>query len=206
MRIRDVIEVKQNLHIVMRERGKIVQRRDGHNIFVNLGREWLTELIAYRSFSPDTPFREDRIRYMGFGIGGTRQLALPTANADPLLTVYPGTNVQTDTDPAVSRLERPVRVSGSTTATPGTSGDVWVGLVQTPPLFPSGTSVTFRRLFDSLEVSYGIFTSVPMSEIGLFTEAADPQIFDNTLVAYDTFDTLSKTSAFELEVNWTLSF
>src|SRR3972149_4332718 len=99
MRIVDTIEVKQNLHLVMRENGKIEARRDGHNIFVDLGREWLTELISYRSFSPDVTYRDDRVRYMGVGIGGTRQLALAVANVDPLLTIYPGTNAQTDTDP-----------------------------------------------------------------------------------------------------------
>lgn len=206
MRFVDTVQVKQNLHLVARERGKIVARRDGHNIFVDLGREWLCQLISYSAFSPDVPYRNDRVRYMGVGIGGTRQLALGVANAAPLVTVYPGTNSQTDTEPTVTKLERPVRVTGSTSVTPGISGDRWIEQVQAPPLFPSGTSTTFRRLFQKTEVSYSTFTTVPLSEIGLFTDSADPQIFDNTLIAYDTFDTLSKTSAIEIEVSWTLSF
>lgn len=216
MRIYDDVEVKQNVFITARERGKIVDLREGHNIFVDLGREWLTQLIAYKAFNPDEVYRNDRIRYMGFGIGGTRQLALGTANSAPIgssgdpyeANSYSGVggNAQTDVDPTVTTLERPVRVTGGISVYPGLAGDRWIEQIQAPPEFPTGTSVTFKRLFQSFEVSYGTFTSMPLSEIGLYTDAAIPENYLNTLVAYDTFDTLSKTTAFELEVRWTLSF
>ena len=216
MRFNEDIEVKQNLHIVARERGKIVARRDTHNIFVDLGREWLSRLIAYQSYNPDVVQRNDRIRYMGFGIGGTRQLALAKANTSPIggsgnaYEAYGATgvggNAQTDLDRSVSTLERPVRVSGGSTRYPGVSGDVWVGLIQAPAQHNSGTSVTFTRLFLSEEVSYLPFASVPLSEVGLYTSGADPGFYLNPLVAYDTFDTLSKTSAISLEVTWTFNF
>ncbi len=206
MRLGEEIEVKQNLHLVMRERGKIVGRRDGHNIWLNLGREYLASLIAYATFSPLTPERNDRIRYMGFGIGGTRQVAPGVANVAPISPPYTGTNNQTDTDPTITRLERPVRLSGSGTNYPGLAGDVWVGQVQAPAVHVTATEVTFTRLFTSEEISYGSFLSVPISEVGLFTNAANPNYYLNTIVAYDTFDTLSKTSAFELEVSWTIRF
>jgi hypothetical protein len=57
--------------------------------------------------------------------------------------------------------------------------------------------------------------TVPLSEAGLFTNNASPNVapkllqpgFDATsFVAYDTFDSVSKTTAFELEVNWTVRF
>jgi len=47
---------------------------------------------------------------------------------------------------------------------------------------------------------------VPLSEVMLYTNAAAPNVYNNTGVAYDVFDTLSKTDAFELEVAWTLQF
>jgi hypothetical protein len=200
------IEVKQNVHLIARERGKIVARRDGHNIWVNLGREYLAGLIAYASFTPVTPERDDRIRYMGLGIGGTRQLALPVANAAPLVTAYPGTNAKTDTDPTVTILERPVRTSGSSDPYPGQGADVWVGQIQAPATHGTATEVTFKRLFSTLEISYSPFLTVPLSEVGLFTASANVNIFNNLLVAYDTFDTLSKTNAFELEIDWTVRF
>ncbi len=202
----DEIEVKQNLSLIARERGKIVAKREGHNIWLNLGREYLASLIAYQSFSPLTPERDDRVRYMGFGIGGTRQVAPGVANSTPISPPYVGTNVQTDTDPTITTLERPVRISGSSSAYPGLAGDIWVGQVQAPAVHDLPTEVTFRRLFTQLEVSYAPFTSVPLSEIGLFTSAAVPGNHLNPIIAYDTFDTMSKTSAVAIEVVWTIRF
>lgn len=209
--IKDDIEVKSNVFLTMRERGKLVARREGHNIWLNLGREYLAQLISYSSYTPLTPERNDRVRYMGLGIGGNRQIAPGVANSPPLGGAVPpndyaGTNSQTDADPTVTRLERPVRVSGSNTAYPGLAGDVWIGQVQAPAVHPIATQVTFIRLFTQLEVSYGTYLSVPLSEVMLFTNAADPAVFNNTGVAYDTFDTLSKTNAFELEISWTIRF
>lgn len=201
-----VIEVKQNLHLVMRDRGKIIARRDGHNIWVNLGREYLASLIAYASMSPLTPERNDRIRYMGLGIGGARQLALGVANANPLLTAYPGSNAQTDTDTTVATLERPVRITGSSDPYPGQGTDAWIGQVQAPATHTAVTEVTFKRLFTQLEVSYAPFLTVPLSEVGLYTAGAATNVYNNNLIAYDTFDTLSKTNAFELEIAWTIRF
>lgn len=206
MRFVDTIEVKSNLIITSRERGKIVARREGHNIWLNLGREYLASLISYSSFTPVTPERNDRLRYMGLGIGGTRQLALPTANSAPIVTAYPGTNAQTDAEPTLTRLERPVRISGSSDPYPGLAGDTWLGQVQAPAQHPVATQTVLNRLFTQVDVSYSPFLTVPLSEIGLFTGSALPNVYNNTLVAYDTFDTLSKTAAFELEVAWTIRF
>ena len=209
MRLQATVEIKNNLRITARERGKIVQRRDGHNIWVDLGREYLAALIALTSYGPDVPERNDRIKYIGFGIGGTRQVAPGVANTAPMSVAYPGTNLQTDTDPSVTTLERPVRVSGSTTAPsdPYNPADVWLGTIQAPPIHNTPTQVTFRRLFLQTEISYSTFATVPLSEVMLFTSAANPVgVPLNTGVAYDTFDTISKTGALELEVEWTVRF
>lgn len=209
MKLRATVEVQNNLKLTVRERGKLVTVRDGHNIWVDLGREYLAALISLTAYGPDVPERNDRIKYMGFGIGGTRQVAPSVANVPPMSTAYPGTNTQTDLDPTVTTLERPVRVSGSTTvpSSPYSPSDVWLGTVQAPAIHSTPTQVTFRRLFLQTEISYSTYTSVPLSEVGLFTAAAAPtgQPF-NTLVAYDTFDTISKTGAFEIEVEWTVRF
>jgi len=196
LRFTDDIEVKQNLHIIARERGKIVAQRDGHNIWVDLGREWLARLIGYASLGPDVPEEDFRVKYMGFGIGGTRQLAPATANSPPISPPYTGSNLQTDIDPTVVRLERPVRISAA----------AWIGQVQFPPDHDSVFHTTFHRLFTQSEVSYGSFLTVPLSEVGLFTADADPGVGDNTLIAYDTFDTISKTTSVEIEVVWTIRF
>lgn len=209
MRIRETVRVRNNLKITARDRGKIAARREGHNIWLDLGREYLASLIALVSYGPDTPERNDRVKYIGFGIGGTRQVAPGVANTPPLSVAYPGTNVQTDTDPTLTTLERPVRVSGTTTgpSDPYNPSDVWLGTIQAPPIHSSATEVTFRRLFLQTEISYSTFTTVPLSEVMLFTSAANPVGQPlNTGIAYDTFDTLSKTGSFELELEWSVRF
>jgi len=207
MKLQETIEVKSNLRIIARERGKIVARREGHNIWLDLGREYLASLISYASYgSPDTPERDDRIKYIGLGIGGTRQASLSVANSAPMSTAYPGSNDQTDTNPTVTTLERPVRISGTTTVPPYDAGDVWLGQIQAPVVHSPSTVAIFTRIFSSSELSYSSFTTVPLSEIMLFTGAADINVYNNTGVAYDTMDTLSKTVAFALEVDWSISF
>jgi hypothetical protein len=213
----DRIEVKSNLRLTLRERGKIRARRQGHNIWVNLGREWLATLIDYTALPspptvlPVTTEEDRRVRYMGLGIGGNRQLNLAIANSAPMSTHYPGTNAQTDTDPTVTLLERPVRLSsvGSPVPPPYSATDVWLGQVVAPAVHNTATSTTFTRLFTTGEISYGPFLSVPLSEIGLFLHNNSPTYINlpnNTFIAYDTFDTLLKTSAFALEVDWTIRF
>ncbi len=78
LRVCDDIQINLNLNLTMRERGKIVARREGHNIFLNAGRAWISRLISYATFSPLVAEDDDRIRYMGLGIGGSRQLAPAT--------------------------------------------------------------------------------------------------------------------------------
>jgi len=219
MRFTATIEYESNLEIVVRERGKIRDRRETHNIWVDLGRGYLPQRIAYQSLpasgvvSPVVPQDDRGVRYMGFGIGGSRQLQLSVANNPPLSTHYPGTNVQVDTDATVQVLERPVRISSpvpsSPTLPPYAAGDVWLGQVQAPAIHVTATSVTFKRIVSESEISYGPFLSVPVSEIGLFLHSTNPNyinIYNNTLIAYDTFDSIPKTTAFSFEVAWTIRF
>jgi len=207
LHIRDDIEVRSNLSLTLRERGKIVARREGHNIWLNTGRQYLAELLAYASFGPDTPQRNDRIKFMGLGIGGTRQLAAATADTYPLTDYVPvGAFTQTDIDPMVTKIERPVRVSG---ATGGPAPlDAWLSRIGASPSWATIFEVTFSCAFTPAQINYAIYNTVPLSEVGLFTSLADPKQPSNigAMVAYDTFDTLSKTLSVELEVLWTIKF
>ena len=204
MRLHESVEVNVNLSIIGRERGKIIVRRDGHNIWLDLGREFLAELLTLSAFNPDTPERDDRIKYFGLGIGGSRQFMNPFPAA--IETAYgPRSVAQTDEDATLTQLESPVRLSGGITGAVE-PGDLWLGAVQAPVVHPVATDAEFRRLFTANELNYGPFESVPISEVGMFTSAADPSTNANIMVAYDTFDTISKTSALELEVVWTIKF
>lgn len=194
-----------NVHITLRDKphGRIVEERKTHNIFLNYGREWLSELVALDASG--ATFRTDRIRYMAFGIGGTRQL-LSVSTIQSLYGGWSGytTPTQTDTDPTVTGLEYPVEVTGSD----------YYDDVKQPATFPEAGIVRFTSIAGYYEISYIAGpTSVPLSEIGLFTEGVTDQSVspeaappERYMVAYNTFDTLSKTQDYVLQVDWELRF
>lgn len=206
--------VKNNLILTLRERGKIVTRREGHNVWLDVGRTLLCNLIAYNDFSPLTPAEDNRPRYMGFGIGGSRQNLL-SAHQPPLSTHYPGTNLQSDVNQHLTRLERPVRFSspGVPTLPTGTypsltydPADVFLRQVDFPPVAATTTSRRFTCTLAEADFSYGPFGSVGLSEIGLFSNAADINDYAASPVAYDTFDSIPKSALFTLQVDWTIRF
>ena len=234
----DPIPVGSNVRLTLRDKpgGDVVDERVSHNIFLNYGREWISELVGLDAGY--VPFRTDRIRYMAFGIGGTDQL-IPSATLRALWTGFPnawgftnpadpttggygvdsgpavGDPAQTDTDPLVTGLEYPVQYESASYADD----------VAAPASFPEAGTVRFTTVLGYNQVSFGAATSVPISEIGLFTETADPldpplpatrQVTPpipplpglgvRYMVAYNTFPPLSKTSAFVLQVDWELRF
>jgi hypothetical protein len=195
--IKDYIEAKSNIEIILRERGKIVGRRETHNIFVSVGEAWLAQLICGET--------SNYISQMGFGIGGSKQNN-SLVDEPPLSTSYPtvGAHSQTDIDPLVTALERAVCISSSSVPiTPGV--DVWLKTVASPT-HPSSNRTRFVCVLSEVEVSFGTFSIVPVSELGLFTSDKNPLIRTNQLVAYDTCAPIPKTTALELEIRWTVIF
>jgi len=188
------LQIKTNIEILVRERGKLIERRETQNIFVDVGRAWLAQYIG----GEVTTY----INQMGVGIGGDRQ---NNAFADQApLTVYPtvGARSQTDSDVSVVALERPVCVSSAShPISPGQ--DTWLKLMA-PPDHPTPNRSRFTAIFAEQEVNFWQFSVVPVSEIGLFTSEKDPYVRTNQLVAYDTFEPISKTTAIALEVRWTI--
>jgi hypothetical protein len=205
----DRLEVKWNLEILGFDRGKrrILHQRT-HNIVVNNGRQFIVEALSASAFGGGgfTRVQNHVVRYIGVGIGGTRQSASEASNS-PLADTYPdgygGANIQTDEDLTVSRLERPVK------ATPS----LWLKQVAAPPAFPSATSVTYSALFDAADLNLAPHVQMPISEIGLYSSGADPAQPNggsgtypgatSHMIAYDTFITLHKTGFWALLVNWT---
>jgi hypothetical protein len=226
--VENELQVRSNLKLIARERGKMVARREGHNIWVNIGREFLAGLICYASYAGyvGTPERNDRVQFMGLGIGGNRQNALALANSSPLGGAtppnhYSGSNAQTDTDPTLQYLERPVRVSWSgptPTASPyDPVDDEWyaqVGPVTGITGHPTAYETRFTTLIGETQIngSTSYYPSVPLSEVGLFTGAINRHLPSsvtnpsNVYLAYDTFDTISKTVGVTFEIEWTIRF
>jgi len=153
-------------------------------------------LLCYSSMTGPTPLEDRRIRYMGFGIGGIRQLS-PLASAIPLVGDYPGTNVALDTNPKVTQLERPVRVSVSDY------------LFELPvPVLTSSTfySATYTASLGLNDLTYGSYLSIPVSELGLFLSGSDVEIGTNQPMGYDICEMVTKTQLTTLDVNWAVRF
>jgi len=206
-------EGKSNLRITLRERGKLVTERVGHNIWLDTGRSFLAQVMSFASY-PST-FQQTLLpRYVTFGIGGKKQNELGVANVNPCLSNYPGPNSQLDIDRSVTKLERPARISwtNAPSAPSGTYGnyvydpaDVWLIQV-TPAIHPTLYSLEWTCSFLTTDFSSGPFLSVPLSEIGLVLSGASVNVYNNQVIAYDTFDSIPKTSNFTVDVSWTVRF
>ena len=209
MFIDDRCEAKWNLEILGFDRGKkkVLHQRT-HNIVVNNGRQFLLEAMSAASFASGeiTRVQNSVVRYMGLGIGGTRQVVAEASQsplADPFPDGYGGTNGQTDVALTVSRLERPVKATQTS----------WLKQVSAPPTFPSANAVTYSALFEAQDINLPPYTSLPISEIGLYSSAANPANPNggsgpypgatSSMIAYDTFLSLHKTGYWSLLVNWT---
>jgi|WetSurMetagenome_2_1015567.scaffolds.fasta_scaffold17866_2 hypothetical protein len=225
MLIASSIQARSNVFITARERGKKVPAlcREGHNRWVNFGREFLTRVVRpaadWSHYSPDV------VKFMGFGIGGEFQTITITGD---LATHYPGQASFADDDITVSMLERPIKVSG--TAGVGSSPGVWLQPIivdgDTPSTIGSpATTIEFMALFnDSGELDLsGAYTNIPLSEIGLFDSSevaslqsdavynysASPAYIGasrQSLLAYHPFSPVTKTPSISLEVRWQLQF
>lgn len=220
--------MRDNVLILHRQRGKIVESRQGHNVLVDEGREWLASLICLTSQGPDVPEEIRRVKYMGFGIGGNLQVD-PGADIAPLSVSYPAgsdpnitTGKEHDDDfptkalgtvgGIIETLERPVRITGGSTTYPGAGGDRWLSDPATHNFImthPTVTSTRFHTWFDASagDFIYGSFTSMPLSEAGLFlSDASDTGSPFETLIAYHSFVPIILSSVSELEVIWDVNF
>lgn len=215
--------MKANVRIEMRERGKLVDVREGHNIFLERGRIWLAQMIGLVQHLPDTPTRSDRIRYMGVGVGGKEQSNISVATTAPITTLYPagsdpeasGGNDYDDTfpvSPIINTLERPVKITGSTTDPYATApaSDVW--LIDTPNFFTTHltlTEATFHGRLEASDVNLGGFLpQVPLSEVALLTDEAgvDLNAPYSPAVGYFSFATMTKLPNSEIMFTWSVRF
>lgn len=212
MRIEEDIQVRSNLQITLYDRGKKRKHFQAtHNIIVYGGRTFLIENIAAQSFSGAgfTRHQNTVVRYIGFGIGGTRQNSADAVSS-PLSDAYPGgyggTNVQTDIDRNVGRLERPVLASAG----------LWMKEVATPATFLSVSEVQWTTTFGQLDINLAPHTAMPLSEVAMYKSSADPALPNGgagaypgptgQTLAYDTFDTFHKNAAFTAVVQWAWRF
>ena len=192
--------------------GRIVDQRVGHNVFTNLGRNWLTRLIVAAEFpasqAADLNLTDDgggttdsyavggktyRVRYVGVGIGGTLQSITPPG---------PGGQVE---EASVPGIERQVLITATDYLRQIQPADDTAD----PELFPTQYSVQCKAIFGYDDISfpaqptYG--TNVPVTEIALFTSRAGATVAGGTgSICYHQFSPISKTPDFALVINWDL--
>jgi len=211
--------MRDNVQIYHRKNGKLVEAKSAHNIMTQYGREWLTKMVSCTSFFPQTPEADERLKYFGLGIGSTRggptgdstiDTAYPAGN-DPNATSGDEYDPEYPTDPDITTLELPVRKSGGSNPYPSAAGtDVW--LFGPPEFYNTHQtlySVSCHIIVDATsgDVIYSPFTTMPLSEAGLFTDVADVNdAYDTSLVAYVSFDTITIDATSELEFIWSLRF
>lgn len=217
------MQVRSNikLSLVDPRTGEVVEQRESHNIFLDYGRDWLAHLISIDAAG--AYFRSDRIKYMAVGIGGTNQIVASADIRNPAVYNYPGfpndwaggvgtgDPSQAHTNPSITALEWPVEI---------VTGEYY-DLISQPATFPETGVVRYTAVLGVNEVSFGAATTVPLSEIGLFTEQIDTQtgglatpplvwagqpVVEKSMVAYNQFSTLSKTNDFVLQIDWELRF
>lgn len=190
---KEKVQIEGFFSCYCRERGKIVPgtRREGKNIWTLAGREHLARLMSYSSYTGPVGARNDRIRYIGFGIGTTPEVS------------------------TVSQLVSPVAYS---TASGGLFlAELAIPTYPFQTIGSFGTAVRYTRDFSETEISTTV--SVDLTEAGIFTDGSPTSSFspgtrDLSLAnagaqvpnGYKTFEALKKTQNFVLSVAWEVRF
>ena len=228
--------MKPNVHIVVRERGKIVTTRDLHNIWTVYGRTWLGTLLGLDV--GDVAEHVGGIKYIGFGMGSVTQNQRYMVEGTPLNSIYLISSAPTSgytfdetspTSPEINSLELPVTVVPTTTSDVynSPSGEDW----RVTPIYTTGydadpwharpnstspsNAVRFNygtehnrleALVFGRPVAGSEYPFMPISEIGLFADDADPDDPFAPPVTYANFDTIQVSDQTDLYVTWDIVF
>lgn len=185
------IAVHSNVELYLRERGKLVDRRIGHNVFTVTGRNLLSKLISWSTIaSTDIPYTNRRARWMGLGSGSQLEVTTVVGLNQPVLVVSPDKYLA-----AIQTVEFPTSTSVRFTREFGTSD---VNLAGTP------VTITEAGLF--ADVSPGLNNSTDDVPYTLGGTTLSPTVGTNPPIAYKAFDGLTKTVDFTLEIRWEFRF
>ena len=183
------------------ENYKEIQRIERHNVFTNMGRNWIRDLISVPTYAyPERGNVNVRPMYHALGVGGAEQTETP-----------PGGGTYTEIQ-SVTNLELPVIINRDPEL-------YWAQCSAQPDLtdtgvFPDPYTVRYRSIILPNQVSFAeqptYGTLVPISEAALFTSACTPatQLPPGPpsvaigMIAYAVFPPVYKTSANLLEVIW----
>jgi hypothetical protein len=211
----DLLNPESNVRITVLENGKPVDTLESHNVVTNIGRNWLRNLVGAASYPASGSAVEGvnaltsaRVRYMGFGVGGSLGQTGFFNSQEELVTV--------------TTLEDYVKITDSNPVAPATRYLVQVlPQVAANKSFPTNYSIRFTAVLSESLISYegnisrsgtGVGTNVPISEAGLYISTADPGLAPDvgvnptSLVAYNIFSPISVTPNITLRVDWEFRF
>lgn len=197
MRIRDVegLAPRVNFKLIARERGKLslANCREGHNVFTNVGADWLASLVAWAVIGggPDVPYTNRRPRWIGLGTGSQTEVPGVTGLVTPAL-VTPSSYLG-----AIQDVQRPTSNSTLFIREFGT-GELSIGVGQSVPITEAGLFA------DVYPVSTG--GGQDDSVVGAADTTLDPTTGVNPPVAYHTFPVVTKTADFSFRIEWTFTF
>jgi hypothetical protein len=187
---KSVVEVQGWVKLVMRERGKLVpgSHREGHNIWTNTGREFLAMLMSLET-PPMVPFRQDRIQYIGVGIGSQIEDASVQGLVQP---------VEFSTNLFLATLDIPPSFPLLPTRT----------TVRYHKLF-SESEITIGA--GEVTISeIGLFTNGDPNAVPIYNPGSRNKTIavaaQQAPVAYKTFDPVTKKDSLQLEVSWEIRF
>jgi hypothetical protein len=178
---KSVVEVKGWVTAILRERGKIVKKVEGHNIWTNTGREFIAMLMSLSVGS--TKFRADNVAYIGVGSG------TQTEDAGVLQLLTP---IAYTTGQFLAALDVPPTFPLSPSRT----------TVQYHRTFLENEITLSAGTINVTEI--GLYTD------GSPSSSYTPGTRDRTLanaaqqapVAYKSFDALGKTNTMQLDLSW----
>jgi hypothetical protein len=221
--------MKANVRIEARERGKLVAVREVHNVWTAFGHQFLAEVIALTAIDPDVFERNDKIKYIGWGMGGEKQNQRTMVTAFPLSVIYPlgstphgstGFTFREDYTPNITSLELPA-IYGSVAAgdsdkytTPGSSA--WRRIISDSDHSASHPAPNVLRFYDAARngtfatghpLAGNQYAYMPLSEAGLFLDDLGLSGVPFTPpVAYVTFDTIQMSDEMDLYTSWDVTF
>jgi hypothetical protein len=170
------------------ETGDVLEEREGHNVWTATGREY-SALLKTLKADGETPFREDRVAYVGLGSGTQPEVV------------------------DVTQVVEPIDLAGNST------GQWLKPLNHARTSFPdSGSRLAVRYVirYTRSDLVGDDGTPVYISECGLFTNGnaltftsgqRDVTTANAALqapIAYHTFAPIPKTSNIEIELIWEL--
>lgn len=168
-------------------------RREAHNVFTTTGRDWLAHLVVWSTIgSPDIPVTQRRLRWLGVGSGTQAEVESITSLVEPLLVDEAGAYLaalQSHSFPATKQ----VRVSKEFSTTELSTTLDPVVEVREAGLFVDVYPVSTQGGVDD-------------SAVGAEDTTLNRLLALNAPVAYKSFEVITKTQDFNLEITWEFRF